>query len=163
MKRIPLSQGAFALVDDEDYGSLIKYRWFLHKDKRIKYAFRNARDTQSGKRIRVLMHRQILGTRQGFETDHINHNGIDNRRQNIRECNSSQNQHNAKLRTDNTSGYKGVSRVSASKTWQARIRHMGKSIYLGAFPTAIKAAEAYDEAALKYFGEFAYTNFRRTK
>lgn len=163
MKQIPLSQGEFALVDDEDYGSLIKYRWFFHKDRRAKYAFRNARDKDTGKRVRILMHRQIMGMPQGTDTDHRNHNGIDNQRRNLRECTKAQNQYNARLRADSTSGYKGVGRVSGSKTWQARIRYMGKGIYLGSFPTARKAAIAYDDAAIKYFGEFAKPNFRRAK
>ncbi len=163
MKKIPLSQGEFALVDDGDYDDLIKYRWFLHKDERAKYAFRNARSEDAGKRIRILMHRQILGTPQGTDTDHRNHNGIDNQRRNLRKCNKMQNQQNAKLRIDSKSGYKGVGQVSGSKTWQARIRNMGELIYLGTFPTAIKAAKAYDEAAINYFGEFANTNFRRQK
>ena len=159
MKKIPLTQGKFALVDDEDYERLVVDRWFAHKDGRNFYACRNGRDEESGKRTYMLMHRQILSVPHGIETDHISGDGLDNRKSNLRKCSKTQNVHNATIRLDNSSGYKGVSRATKSKKWQAQIRVDGKLIHLGLFTCLIKAAKIYDTAARKYFGEFARTNF----
>jgi hypothetical protein len=91
--------------------------------------------------------------------DHINRNPTDNRLCNLRLCNKTQNNGNAKLRKDNISGYRGVSWIEARNVWIARIRANGRNIYLGTFRTPEAAARAYDNAAYDYFGEFAATNF----
>ncbi|MFA6118161.1 MAG: HNH endonuclease [Sphingomonas sp.] len=90
--------------------------------------------------------------------DHINGNGLDNRRSNLRGATQRQNLQNAGRRVDNTSGFKGVYYSQASKKWAAQIRYEGKQKYLGLFHDARDAAKAYNAAALKYFGAFARLN-----
>jgi hypothetical protein len=164
MKQIDLSTkkypNTFALVDDEDYNELAGYNWFAHDDNdRTIYVTRNTVKEDSGGRTQVLMHRQIVNAGVGWEVDHIDRNGLNNQRSNLRLCTKSQNQHNANMRSDNTSGFKGVSRAKGARSWQARIRVDGKLIHLGSFSEKSEAAKAYDEVARKYFGEFARTNF----
>ena len=90
--------------------------------------------------------------------DHINHNRLDNRIENLRECSHLQNLMNVPKRARNKSGYKGVS-WHQNNCWVAHITLYKKNIYLGSFVNIIDAAKAYDVAATKHFGEFAYRNF----
>ncbi len=160
MKEISLGNGYVALVDDEDYDNLCTYKWYVHDDGRNLYATRNTISGEATKRSQVLMHRQILNAPDGVEVDHRGHNGLDNRRSKIRLCSKAQNQHNARRRADNKSGYKGVSLTNnPNRMWQSQIRVNGAAIYLGSFFCLIKAAKTYDEAARRHFGEFANTNF----
>jgi hypothetical protein len=97
-----------------------------------------------------------------METDHINHNGLDNRKTNLRICTTSQNAQNRPKDTRNISGYKGVGRCMSrgcNYEWRAEIKINGKKIHLGLFHSPEKAALAYDKAARNLFGEFALTNF----
>lgn len=154
MKRIPLTQGKFAIVDDEDYEWLNQWKWTLNrcgKDGKYLYAGREA----NGKQIR--MHRQILGlTKNDPEmADHINHNGLDNRKCNVRICSNQQNQANSKRKNVGSSKYLGV-RWHNNK-WAASIGK--KRSHIGYYKNEIDAAKAYDKKAKELFGEYAHTNF----
>ena len=150
---IPLSQGRVAIVDRINYDYLMQWKWCVTKGGgtfRTYYACR----TESSRKIS--MHRQLLATPKGLQSDHINHNGLDNRRVNLRTCTVSANQQNQLPRLHGTSQHKGVS--LHRKSWVARIACYGKHGYLGAFRTEIEAAKAYNNAAKVLFGKFAYLN-----
>ena len=157
MKEIKLTQGKVAFVDDEDYEVLNQWKWYAHNTHGIWYAYRN---TNNGKkRTQLLMQRVILQTPIGMQTDHINHNGLDNRRANLRACTPSDNQHNRLIDRDKTSQLKGIYWNKKAKKWIARITFNMKLIQLGRFDSDIEAAKAYDQAAINHYGQFARTNF----
>lgn len=164
MKQIPLTQSKHALVDDEDFDWLSKKKWCASNVAMSKnnaspewYAWRTER--VDGKRRMVCMH-QVLAKEMGADkVDHINNDGLDNRRENLRDATCAQNNRNTKLRIDNTSGYKGVHLMGNSKKWVASICVNRVKKYLGSFPSKIHAARAYDAAAREHFGEFARVNF----
>ena len=152
MRKIPLTQGKFAIVDDKDFDELSKHKWYFDK-----YAIRT---DYKNNRI-YMMHRVIINTPKGMDTDHVNGNKLDNRRNNLRVSNRSQNVANNGLRKNNTIGFKGVEFLknrNFNKPWHARLTLNYRCISLGCFSTAIEAAQAYNRAALKYFGEFARLN-----
>ena len=151
MKEILLAQGEVAVVDDEDYSRLSKYKWCCRSDG---YVVRSTR--VKGKSKTLYMHREILQTPEGMDTDHINHNKLDNQKTNLRACTRAQNLYNQKQK-QNISGYKGVERVG--QRWRAAIGIDGKYVRLGCFLNKEDAARAYDHAARGLFGEFASTNF----
>lgn len=153
MKEIPLTQGLVALVDDDDYEWLMRRRWHANRNRPTAKFYAQSVINKKN----TIMHRLILGARKGEQVDHINGDGLDNRRTNLRICNGSQNQHNRKLQINNKSGYKGV--YFNKRKWTARIVVNNKKIYLGRFTDPTEAARAYDEAAKKLHGEFARTNF----
>lgn len=154
MKKIPLSQGKVALVDDEDYEWLIQQgKWSYNRKKG--YAFH-----KKGRTI-AYMHAEIVNTPVGMDTDHIDGNGLNNQRSNLRVCTHSQNHANVNKTRRNKSGFKGVFiEIRQQKImWSAGITVNRKSISLGTYPSPEAAARAYDNAARQYFGEFAKTNF----
>ncbi len=152
MKVIPLSRGAVAVVDDEDFDELSKYSWYLHPASTNLYAARN-----EGNRA-IMMHDQIMNPPNGMEVDHIRGLTLDNRRSELRICTHAQNQRNMRLPRSNKSGYKGVHFSKAAQKWQAGLRVDGKTLYLGVFADIIDAARAYNDAATKHYGEFARLN-----
>lgn len=152
---IPLSQGKVALVDIEDYKELSKYKWHAEKRGSTFYATRSIRVPESGKQKPVNMHREILNAPQNTVVDHINGNGLDNRRKNIRLCTREQNNRNVGKRKDNKSGFKGVRFSTQRQKWHAQISFNGKNKYLGTFTTPELAYKAYCEACMKYHGDFA--------
>lgn len=159
MKCIKLTQGKYALVDDEDYEQVNKRKWYVSYDNKKWYARRNITDPSTKKRIRIRMHREIMDCPKGLDVDHVNHNGLDNRKCNLRICTHSQNLFNQlPRRTNTTSKYKGVYWNKKDRRWRASIGIDGKQIYIGNFSTEIKAAEAYGKKAKELFGEFAYLN-----
>lgn len=150
MKTIELTNGLFVLVDDDDYASLSVFTW---RQSHWGYAKRMQR--VGGKQKQIFMHRQILGLGSDDDmlADHRNGDRLDNRKSNLRACSRAENARNRPRQSNNTTGYKGVSKASAS-TFRAQIKVSGKKIYLGAFPTPEAAYAAYCEAAKQYHGEF---------
>jgi hypothetical protein len=153
MKRIPLTGGLFALVDDADYAALAKYRWSVVRSGRNFYARRH----RSGRGL--YMHREVMGLLVGWEVDHINHDGLDNRRRNLRLCTRRENAHNRLPCRNGSSRYKGVSLHKPSGRWRANISSDGKNFFIGSFKSQVGAAKAYDDKARELFGEFAHLNF----
>lgn len=149
---IPLTKGKVALVDDQDYAYLSQWRWRVNSKG---YAIRS--ETINGKEVVYCMHRIILGAKRGQYVDHINHDRLNNIRANLRLCTQSQNQANRRLQKNSTTGYKGVTR--SEDRWQARIWVRGRCIHLGYHDTAETAARVYDQAARRFFREFAGLNF----
>lgn len=151
-KMIPLTRGYEAIVDDEDYDSLVTYKWYCASYKRGNYAITWA-DGQH-----ILMHRMITRAPRGLVVDHINSNGLDNRKSNLRICTNAQNIQHSKKQSNNSSGYRGVYWYKKYGKWRARIGVNGKRIGIGYYDNKNEAALAYNEAAKKYHGEFAVTN-----
>ena len=159
-RRIPLTQGKYAIVDPEDYERLSKHKWHLQRTNQTFYAVRTAKRTERPRRQAIWMHRCILPPPQGMFLDHINHNGLDNRKANLRIATAAQNARNRrKMVLKTSSKYKGVSYHAGMKKWCASIRVNGQYKYFGLFHDEIDAAKAYDAAARKYHKEFAVLNF----
>jgi len=150
-REIPLTQGFVALVDDEDYERVMAAgKWQASVDDQRVYA----RHKVGGRQVRL--HAFLTGWPL---TDHINGDGLDNRRSNLREATSAQNACNRRLSSYNTSGFKGVSWKADGDRWVARIKVHGTATHLGSFSTPQEAARAYDAAAIEMHGEFARLNF----
>lgn len=155
-----MAQPRYAKVDPADYKRLRGYEWFSIKGPRSFYAARRARGTKASKFARMYMHRELIEIADGLLVDHINHDGMDNRRANLRAATHSQNMYHRGKRSGTTqSKYKGVYWRKRNRKWQALITFQKKKIYLGYFRSEIEAAKAYDRAARKYHGEFASLNF----
>lgn len=154
-KRIALTQGKFALVSPEDFDELNQFKWYANKIGSIFYAMRNTKGTD-GKWRSERMHRRILKPVGGKEVDHINGDGLDNRRSNLRIATHAENIRNRKLNSNSTSGYKGVSK--RWNRWRARIKHNGVEYFIGHFDSPEAAAEAYNLKAIELHGEFAKLN-----
>ena len=158
MREILLTQGKVALVDDADYEWLNQFKWQTSKAKHLFYAIRTI-GTKPNQKI-ISMHSVILGTPKGMQTDHINHDGLDNRRSNLRLCTSAENQYNQRIQSRNKSSkFKGVYWNIPAGKWLSRICVNGVRFYLGCFNSEVEAAEAYDNAAKKHFGDFSELNF----
>lgn len=153
MKRIPLTQGKFALVDNEDFNHLNQWKWCYH----LGYAIRSIWIRKNKTRI-IRMHRVITNCPAGLEPDHRDKNGLNNQKYNLRICTRTQNQMNAKRRSDNISGYRGVS-IHKDGHITVEIRINRKKTRIGTFPDLISAAKAYDTKAKELYGEFASLNF----
>ena len=155
MRKIYLTQDKYALIDAEDFEYLNQWKWYVNF---YGYAYR---PITKNKWKTILMHRELLKVKKGQIVDHINHDTLDNRKNNIRLVNRSQNQWNRLKTKDSISGYKGVvfsNDGKRIKRWMARITVNNKHITLGRFLTKEKAAQIYNEAAYKYFGEYANGN-----
>tara|TARA_R110002126_G_scaffold2337_2_gene13445 strand:+ start:3380 stop:3886 length:507 start_codon:yes stop_codon:yes gene_type:complete len=158
MKEIQLTQGKVALVDDEDYEYLNQWKWYANKFGNIFYAVKNIKIFK-GKIRPVLMHRFLSNNKNTkMHTDHINGDGLDNRKINLRICTHSQNLMNRGASINNKTGYKGVSYDKKQNKFKAQIGVNKKNITLLRTNNPIDAARAYNTAAQKYHGEFAQLN-----
>jgi hypothetical protein len=157
MKKIKLTQGKFAIVDDEDFEFLNQFKWYAKRDRTTFYAVRNGGKRPN--RVMVQMHRVIMNCPDIMAVDHLDSNGLNNQKSNLRVCTEADNHRNQKMPSNNTSGYKGVVWHESTKRFTAQICVNSKQIYLGSFGVGEEAAKAYDDAAIKYRGEFARLNF----
>lgn len=161
-REIPLNKGYVAVVDAVDFEALSVFSWRSADDGHNVYARRSVRE--NGRSCHVHMHRQILGLGSGTPlVDHIDGDGLNNRRENLRTATRAQNTRNRKLPATNTSGFKGV-QVNrhckrTGKPWLATVKFEGKCHSMGPFETVEAAAAAYDAKAVELFGEFARLNF----
>lgn len=158
---VSLTKGYEALIDSADVPLVSKFNWCASVCRSTVYAVRGTRRGEKGYPARnICMHRVIANTPEGFETDHINGNGLDNRRCNLRSTSRAQNSVNTGIKKNNTSGYKGVDWSKTRKKWRARIRVNGERVGLGYYDSPEEAGAAYDEAARIYHGEFARDTLR---
>jgi len=158
-KRISLTKGKVVIIDNEDYEWLNQWKWCYVEASRGTsdgYAYRGV--WQNGKNKAILMHRLIMDVPDDLQVDHIDGNGLNNRRSNLRLATASQQAAN-RNRWKSPRPFRGVRWVAKKKKWRAEISVDGKSQHIGYFHDPILAALAYDERAIERFGEFARPNF----
>lgn len=158
MKEIQLTKGQVTLVDDDDFEWLNQWKWYACVKN-----YKNAPDQYYALRAfgrgQISMHREILKPPAEMNVDHIDGNGLNNQKLNLRQATVSQNGCNRGKQKDNTTGYKGVRFTGMKKRpFRADIKLHGHRFYLGTYATAIEAARAYNEGALRLHGEFAHLN-----
>jgi hypothetical protein len=159
---IPLTKGLFAIVSPEDYDRLAAYKWHSARHGRTIYAQTGTGSAKAGKRKRhlMMMHRIVMSVEDERFVDHQNHNGLDNRRSNLRIATWEENCWNKRKRnTKSSSIYKGIMWDKRRNTWQAMIGYKGKKIFIGYFADEQEAARAYDAKAKELYGQFAALNF----
>jgi len=149
MKEIILMGGEKVMVDDEDFNYLKQWKWHISWNG---YAVR----CSSAKNVckTFYMQKEIMKTPKGLYTDHINRNKLDNRKENLRFCNKSQNGFNRGRQINNTSGYKGVTFEKYTNKWATRIKVNGKSKTIGRYNNPLEASIAYEKMAKEVCGEF---------
>lgn len=160
----------FAKISPQDAELIIRHRWTVQSSvKAIYFAksqkreqrythYAHARTQRDGKLVRVSMHRLIMNPPDGVFVDHINGDGLDNRRENLRLVTRQQNMANSRKRHVGQSKYKGVSQARNSPRWRACIVVNKKQIHIGTFDDELDAARAYDRKAVELYGEHAFTN-----
>jgi hypothetical protein len=165
MKQVELTKGYVALVDDEDYERVAQFKWRAQrcyfKDGTVRnvYACRTGKGADGKWNVLVMLHRFVVGIADmSMDVDHGDHDGLNCQRHNLRVCSHSQNNANNRVRITSRSGYKGVTWHKPLEKWVANIRIEGRLTYLGLFPSKEQAALAYNQAAERHFGEFAYLN-----
>ena len=158
MKKIKLTQGQFALIDNEDFERVSKYKWHADYNKTTKsYYAKTTPYIGHNKSKNIRMHRFIMNVPRVLQVDHINKNTLDNRKSNLRFCTREQNMWNSKSRSG-TSKYKGVSFDKQKKKWMARISSNRKIMHIGYYISQKDAAIAYNKKAKKIHGDFAFLN-----
>lgn len=163
MKTIELSQEKFALIDDEDYDYLMRWKWHALKSKNTFYAVRNIPAQNGQPRTGIGMHRAIMNLNdKDIHVDHEDHNGLNNQKYNIRVCTRSQNMSNRRAQKNSSSKYVGVCFRKDNQKWQATVHKNGKQYFIGFFNLEEDAAKAYDRKAKKLKGQFANLNFKQT-
>lgn len=162
MKKIILGRGkeGFAIVGDSDFKRISKSKWHIRKRNHTSYVVR--RQIVKGKKKTIYLHREILKLPNDYKIiDHIDGNGLNNQRRNLRVCTQSQNSMNRSLLSRNRSGNKGVGWYSRYNKWRARIVVLGKEKTLGFFKSKKEAIEAYRKASIKYHGRFANLKIKK--
>jgi hypothetical protein len=149
---VPLTKGYEAVIDVADVPLVEGWNWTASTLRRAVYAYRRPR--VNGVLKSCLMHRLIADPGKADQVDHINGNGLDNRRKNLRLATPSENACNSVPRSTNTSGFKGVCWHKGAGKWMAQIVLDGKNNYLGLFDTAEDAHAAYAKKSLELHGRF---------
>lgn len=161
MKEILSSSGFVIKVDDDDYEHLMQYKWSISKPghRRTTYAMANLRDSD-GSYYPERMHRLIMkaGKSTGVIVDHINGDGLDNRKENLRIVTSSQNATNVEMTRGNTSGYKGVSYRKERNKWKTEIRKDYKTVFSSMSSCLHLAGLKYNQEAMRIHGEYVWLN-----
>jgi len=157
-RKIYVGEGRYAIVDQKDFCLLNNLEWTVKEDFDSIYAVRFFRREGSSSKL-LSMHRFICNPPAGLVIDHINCNGLDNRRDNLRLATHSQNNCNRPKRRNTTSRFVGVHFAKKMNKWAAQIKYTGGKKWLGYFDNETDAAKAFDAAAIKYHGEFARLNF----
>lgn len=152
---VPLTRGYEAVIDAADVPLVEGYAWKALVDTRRVYATTEVGGRKAKKSLR--MHRVIMDAPSGVDVDHIDHNGINNRRSNMRFCTRSENLQNQRKRLDNTSGFKGVHYYKRTGRWRAYIMRDSKERHLGYFDTPEQAYAAYCRASEYLHGEYGFT------
>ena len=153
---VPLSQGYEAIIDADDVALVDKFNWCVMKQSgKPNYAM-TRKNGPNIKNRTIRMHRFIVDAPDGFFVDHIDGDGLNNRRENLRMATHFENARNQKKPKNNTSGFKGVTKAKHNK-WMARINYNGRSVFLGLYTTAEEAHFAYSEASRKLHGLFGRT------
>lgn len=157
--KINLLNDRYALIDDEDWPIVKSYKWYADV-RQTGHVYVKAR---IGKHRTIYLHRVVLNAQRGHHVDHINGNGLDNRRANLRLCSPSQNLGNQRVSRSGykTSRYKGVYWDNYYECWKFRVYLHGRPFKSGSCNTELEAALAYNEWALRAFGEFAQPNIIR--
>jgi AP2 domain len=153
MKEIPLTKGFVALIDDEDFERVSQIKWTVKKGATSKTYY--AQNSMK----RLLLHRFVLGVPANLDVDHRDRNGLNCCKGNLRVSTTCQNKYNVGIRSDTTSGYKGVCWNKLERKWKVAIKSNKHSFHLGTFSDLLEAAHAYDVAAKTFHGEFACLNF----
>ena len=156
-----MTQGKYAIVDLGDFERLNRYKWHAARCRDTFYAKRVVHVGEDKKRVIIKMHREIIRVGDDMFVDHINHNGLNNRRANLRPATRTENNRNRRKaqRRNYSSRYKGLTWYREQERWIVRITVNRKSEFIGSFKNELEAARAYDRAAVKYHGEFASLNF----
>lgn len=156
---VPLTKGYEAIIDSADVDLVKHWNWCAALSRRSDgsimavYAIRNVWNTDGTTRT-ILMHRLLAQTAPKMETDHIDGNGLNNRRSNLRPATVSQNQQNSRRRQGTKSGVKGVCFDRAKGKWRADIKVSGRNVFLGYFDCIENAGAAYANGSAHYHGEF---------
>lgn len=159
MKTIQLTKGFEAIVDDEDYDFLSRFKWHASKGKSAWYARRMP--WNGDKQVCMFMHRELMQCPDGYQVDHINHNTLDNRRSNLRICTASQNTTYKRL-MPTRSGHRGVSWNERYKRWKVQCGFNGKLHFFGYYDDPEEAARIYNQVTWVLNGEFAIYNIIKT-
>jgi HNH endonuclease len=163
-RQIPLTRGAVAIVDEEDFDRLSGFRWHLTRLDGYAVRARSKAERLPGHSKWIRMHHEVLQPGEGERIDHINGVKTDNRRANLRRCRNQQNYWNRPpQRRATASRFKGVFLSSTGRRWWAAICCNRHTYYLGSFADEVDAARHYDQAARTFFGEFAWLNFPEEK
>jgi len=145
---IPLSKGRVAIIDPEDYDSLSQWKWYYSHG----YAIRHPSMVGGIRKGKIMMHRVIAKTPNGVYTDHINGNGLDNRKSNLRFVSHAQNMWNSKLERNTSTGIKNVSVFNGG--YQVRVQKDGKRYFAGFFKDISEAVSRANTFRKEYYGEY---------
>lgn len=158
MKEIVLANGGVALVDDEDFDKLSKFKWSAIYGRHTCYAKRESQRINGVRGTTIRMHQEIMNTHNGEFIDHKDGNGLNNQKANLRFCTNQQNRMNSNSVKGSTSRFKGVTWRKDYKKWRGQIVKDGKHFHLGYHDSEIDAALAYNNKAIELFGDYARPN-----